>query len=114
VNRFTDSGEYDPTFTAPPFWGVFGGISVQTIALQADQKILIGGKFNVGDVNYNNLARLNSDGSLDHTFDTGSGIRGNVRTMQVQGDGRIIIAGMSHQSMGSPVGTSFASSATSQ
>lgn len=60
-------GDLDPTFTAE----VNG--SVESAVLEPSGKILIGGNFtrvNGSDRNY--IARLNSDGSLDTTFDAGN------------------------------------------
>jgi uncharacterized delta-60 repeat protein len=51
-----------------------GDATVYAVALQADGKILLGGQFT--SVNGNprtNLARLNTDGSLDSTFQNGMG-----------------------------------------
>jgi uncharacterized delta-60 repeat protein len=45
-------------------------------AVQADGKILLGGTFNsVGNYWRTNLARLNPDGTVDETFDPGTGVR---------------------------------------
>lgn len=68
---------------------------IYTMALQSDGKIILGGNF----VNYNGtlqkrIVRLNSDGSLDSTFQTGSGFsKGDVRSILIQPDGRIIVGG---------------------
>ncbi len=58
---------------------------VRTIALQADGKVLIGGLFNTyNGVQQKGIARLNVDGSLDTTFDTGSGPNDGVNKILVQ------------------------------
>lgn len=72
---------------------------VETIVLQPDGKILVGGDFN----GYNgqavkSIVRLNADGSLDPSFQIGfdidnSGASTSVRSIQVQSDGKIIIGG---------------------
>ncbi len=83
---------------------------VTTIALQADGKILIGGKFgNVwggGDANpspRNGIARLNANGTLDASFnphpqfapgqDNQAFPTAIVRAITVQADGKILIGG---------------------
>ena len=72
---------------------------VQSIALQSDGKILIGGAFQqAGRELRIGVARLQTDGSLDETFDPGSGLSfngslGNARLIRIQDDGRILIAG---------------------
>lgn len=69
--------------------------TIYAIAVQADGKILIGGYFTtfIGTTR-NNLARLNSDGSVDGTFlNNLSGASGNVRCIQIQSDGKVLIGG---------------------
>jgi uncharacterized delta-60 repeat protein len=59
-----------------------------------DGKILIGGRFtDFNGVPRSRIARLNSDGSLDTTFDVGVGFNGNVQTIDVQSNGKIIVGG---------------------
>ncbi|HZH86388.1 MAG TPA: T9SS type A sorting domain-containing protein [Brumimicrobium sp.] len=68
--------------------------SINKLSLQPDGKIIIGGKFTT--FNYSNrncIARLNSDGSLDQTFDPGTGFDTEVKDIQVQNDGKIIVGG---------------------
>jgi uncharacterized delta-60 repeat protein len=68
--------------------------SVQVIEMQDHNKILIGGGFTlVNGLVRNGLARLNSDGNIDTTFQVGSGFDGAVRSMAVQPDGRIVVVG---------------------
>ena len=66
--------------------------SVRVIVVQSDGKILIGGNFTtIGGVTRNNIARLNSDGTLDTTFDPNAS--GDVRAIVLQSDGKILIGG---------------------
>ena len=65
---------------------------VNTIALQADGKILVGGFFtSVGGQTRNRIARLNPDGTLDTTFNPNASAA--VRSIVVQGDGQIVAGG---------------------
>ena len=69
-----------------------------SFALQRDGKILIGGRFNqVNGVARTGIARLNSDGSLDRTFDPGSGLGPlpdlSVNSLVLQPDGKILLGG---------------------
>lgn len=87
---FGQAGACDLTFDP----GTGANSSVNAIAVQPDGKILIGGafyKYN-GVVQYR-IARLNSDGSLDPAFDSGSGPVGWVYSMALQPDGKILIGG---------------------
>ena len=53
--------------------------TVWATAVQPDGRIFIGGAFNtVNGVARNNLARLNTDGTLDTTFDPGTTLNGPV------------------------------------
>ena len=55
---------------------------------------MIGGRFTqVGGTPINRIARLNSDGSLDTTFDPGSGPTDRVYALAVQEDGKVLIGG---------------------
>jgi uncharacterized delta-60 repeat protein len=67
--------------------------AVGTVVIQSDGKILIGGGFSaVNGVSRRALARLNSDGSLDTTFNPVVGGL-SVSAIAVQDDGRILIGG---------------------
>lgn len=75
--------------------GVGGSVAVRAMSVQTDGKIIIAGDFASYDgVSRTNLARLNSDGSLDAAFAAaGTGLDGTVLAMAVQPDGKILIAG---------------------
>jgi|GEM_PF-1608191 len=67
---------------------------VQPVVLQPDGKILIGGAFLFyNGVSRNRVARLNSDGSLDVSFNPGAGPDTPVLCMALQADGKILIGG---------------------
>lgn len=69
-------------------------LSVRAMAVQPDGKVIIGGVFTeVDGVGYNYLARLNADGSLDTSFDIGTGANEVVNAVAVQPDGKIIVGG---------------------
>src|SRR5207237_8010606 len=64
-------------------------------SVQPDGKILIGGNFvTVLGVTRNNIARLNTDGTLDTVFNPNAGSVGNhVYAITVQADGKILEGG---------------------
>jgi hypothetical protein len=64
-------GTTDPSF----FIGTGFNDLVQSLALQPDGKVLVGGNFTqYNGVNINDyLVRLNSNGTLDSTFTSGGG-----------------------------------------
>jgi uncharacterized delta-60 repeat protein len=83
---------------------------VQVIALQANGRILIGGKFTrINDVARRNIARLESDGRLDTSFDAGAGpvrpsdtVSYMVDAMHLLNDGHILVAGPFETFSGKP------------
>ena len=67
---------------------------VYELAIQPDGKILIGGNFTTyNGTGRNSIARLNADGSLDTTFDPGTGADNYVLGLAIQSDGKILIGG---------------------
>jgi uncharacterized delta-60 repeat protein len=68
---------------------------MKCMAVQSDGRVLIGGYFTkVNGVARTNLARLNSDGSLDSSFLSGlAGPDAGVWSIALQGDGKILIGG---------------------
>lgn len=93
IARLHSDGSLDTSFD--PGTGVAENYSVQDIVVQPDGKILIGGGFSVfNGVNIRGIARLNADGSLDTSFNPGTGVLGfGVYTMALQPDGKIVIGG---------------------
>ncbi len=96
---FAQLGTNDPTFntyddgTFGDGYGFLGGI-VNTNCVQVDGKILVGGQFtSYNSVVINRIARLNYNGSLDTSFNIGTGFNGNVNCIQIQTDGKILIGG---------------------
>lgn len=57
------------------------------------QNLMIGGSFSVAGQTYGNLARLNTDGSLDTTFNPSTGPDNSVLALGWQADNRIVVGG---------------------
>ncbi len=88
--RVNPDGSLDPTFQMGESIDGY----IYTIAVQADGKILIGGAFTICGGSYiNRIARLHTDGSLDTSFDQGTGANATIRTIALQDDGKILIGG---------------------
>ena len=88
VARLSSSGVLDPSFIGPT------NISnrAYSLALQPDGKILVCGNFdNVDGFNPGGFMRLNSDGSRDTSFRSGTGAPG--RKVILQSDNRIWLGG---------------------
>ncbi len=93
IARLNSNGSLDATFNLNG--GAGANTAIKNISIQIDGKIIIGGQFTTfNGITKNYLARLNSDGSLDATFNSGTGANGNVLVTKIQNDGKIIIAGM--------------------
>jgi len=90
VARLNTDGTLDTSFNP----GLGASDDVWTIALQPDGKIIIGGSFtDYNGIARNRIARLNPDGTLDATFNPGSGVNSFLNTISIQSDGKIIIGG---------------------
>ena len=90
--RLNTDGSRDPSFN------VSFGVAPDTIystAVQADGKILMTGDFSqVNGIVRQGFARLNVDGSLDNSFDPGSGFNRDVYQLVTQPDGKILAVGI--------------------
>jgi uncharacterized delta-60 repeat protein len=77
--------------------------AVNCIALQANQKIIVGGAFTLNNgTQFNNISRLNANGNEDATFNTGNVVLGNVLSINVQADDKILISGSLDSYNGTP------------
>lgn len=90
IVKLNSDGSTDPGFSP----GTAANNNVLDMDLQADGKIVIVGDF----TNYNGtaesrVARINSDGTLDATFNTGTGSHTTVASVICQADGKTLIAG---------------------
>jgi uncharacterized delta-60 repeat protein len=90
IARMNTDSSLDTSFAV----GSSANSTIEAVALQPDGKVLIGGAFTTyNDVARNRIARLNADGSLDTSFDPGSGANGAVHSVAVQPDGKVLIGG---------------------
>lgn len=105
VARLEADGQPDPSFHAPSTTGEDAG-SVAAIGVQPDGKILLGGSFKTVDgVRRHGLARLEADGTLDKSFEPGTGVEvipfeetdetpeATVRTLVALAEGKWLAAG---------------------
>ena len=93
IARLLPNGELDPAFD--PGTGItFYYQSRMTLCLQADGRYLVAGLFGlVNGTARNGVARLNNDGSLDMSFNPGTGANGYVHDMVLQPDGKVLLVG---------------------
>lgn len=92
IARLNADGTHDTSFLAT---GSGVNNSVFAVAIQADDRVVIGGLFtNVNGMERNGAARLNPDGNLDASFQaTGSGANAPLYALALQADGKIVIGG---------------------
>jgi uncharacterized delta-60 repeat protein len=86
----------NPNGTRDTNWLVtITGGTASALALQADGKIVVAGTYaQVNGVNRMGLARLNTDGTTDTTFENGmSGVPGLLNCVAIQPDGKVLIGG---------------------
>ena len=99
IARLNSDGSLDVRFD--PGTGLYGqnffwsgndrGLALES---QPDGKVIFGGGFSkFNGVARNNIVRLNSDGSLDATFDLGQGPNYEVKCVATQPDGKILLGG---------------------
>jgi uncharacterized delta-60 repeat protein len=92
IARLEATGSLDTTFN--PGTGIQTGTAVNSLALQADGKVIIGGSFTtVNGITRNRIARLNVDGSVDGTFDPPGGLNNAVNSVAIQSDNNVLIGG---------------------
>lgn len=89
--RLNSNGSIDSSFNV----GVGFDKFVFAMALQSDNKIVLGGSFlTYNGISQKRIVRLNSNGSLDTTFESGTGFnKGDVRSILIQPDDRILVGG---------------------
>lgn len=90
IIRLNNDGTIDSTFIS----GLGFDYSVWTFAIQLDGKILVGGGFHNYNENPTNcIVRLNSDGTLDTSFNIGSGLNNVVYKILELVDGKKLVLG---------------------
>ena len=102
---FSQDGTLDVTFN-PTDTGHANGIDefgpVNKVVVQPDGKtIMVGSFISFNGLSRNRIARLNTDGTLDTTFNVGTGATGPlvigqtiaINSLALQSDGKIIIVG---------------------
>ncbi|MGO4773713.1 T9SS sorting signal type C domain-containing protein [Flavobacterium sp. W22_SRS_FK3] len=90
IARILPDGSLDNSFVSG---SGFNG-QVFSVAVQSDQKILAAGSFTkYNGVTFGRIVRLMQDGTIDGSFNTGTGANGTIDAILVQADGKIILGG---------------------
>jgi uncharacterized delta-60 repeat protein len=102
IIRLNTDGTEDTSFVVGTGFA-FPGIGY-SVAIQSDSKIIVGGSFTTySGVTANRLIRLNTDGTVDSSFNIGTGFNGSVQKIQIQSDGKILVAGTMSTFTGSSI-----------
>lgn len=98
--KFNSDGVLDTNFTAPTFYYnnestyPTNGLMLKEMVLEDDGKIVIVGNFSqVNGISRNRIVRLNSDGSVDTTFNVGTGFNGFANCIKKYGTDKYVIGG---------------------
>lgn len=90
ILRLNSDGTRDTSFTIGTG---FSSGTVNGMQLQSDGKIVIVGTFtSYAGSTVNRIVRLNTNGTRDTTFVTGTGFSGAAHALAIRGDGKIIVS----------------------
>ncbi len=90
IARLNSDGSLDMAYTP----GTGASATIWDMALQPDGKLVIGGEFtSFNGTARGRIARLNTDGSLDMAFATGTGLSAVCRRLEMHGGGKVLVAG---------------------
>jgi uncharacterized delta-60 repeat protein len=91
IARLASNGTRDATFNV----GTAGaGAIVRDIKMQSDGKVIAIGDFVAySGSTTNRIVRINTNGTLDTTFVTGTGLGSNAVNANIQSDGKILVVG---------------------
>jgi uncharacterized delta-60 repeat protein len=90
ITRINSNGTRDTTFSIGTGFG--GGLS--SLSIQTDNKIIAGGDFtSYSGSNINRIVRLNTSGTIDATFNVGTGFNNTVNALAIDSSNRIIAGG---------------------
>jgi uncharacterized delta-60 repeat protein len=72
------------------------GAEINAIEVQSDGKVIIAGRFRIANQSRRDIIRLNTDNTLDTTFNAGTAVgagSGSILAVKIQPDGKILIGG---------------------
>ena len=103
IARINTNGTRDTTFNV----GVGFNSTVYDLKLQSDGKVIVTGAFtSYSGSTRNRIARLNTDGTYDTTYNIGNGLNQNGFAVAIQSDDKAVVVGNSMTTYsGSAIGT---------
>jgi uncharacterized delta-60 repeat protein len=91
IARLNADGSFDPSYSV----GAGPAGNINGMVVQPDGRaVVVGSFFEFGGVSRRRIVRLDSDGSVDLSFDPGAGASGQLSNVLLQPDGRLIITGI--------------------
>lgn len=107
IIRLNTNGTLDTTFSGDGIFEISGAGIALSVALQTDSKIVIGSRGLSGE---SIIIRLNTNGTLDTTFDTDGIVSLSPNHYEpyglaIQSNGRIVVAGTSSTNAGGDIST---------
>jgi uncharacterized delta-60 repeat protein len=91
IIRLNSDGTIDGTFN---YGTGFNGLTFNPV-LQSDGKIIVAGTYtSYNGTAANRIIRLNTDGTIDGTFNYGTGFDSNAKDIQILSDDRVLIGGL--------------------
>ena len=99
AQAFSQISVLDPSFKVGPG----ANDAADALVVQADQRILVGGVFtSIGGCSNSYLARLNSDGTVDTSFNPAGQTDGGVECLLQQPDRKVLVGGGFGRLLGHP------------
>ena len=88
--RLNSNGSKDTTFSS----GVPNFNGINALSLQSDNKLIVGGAFTTWSGNTaGHIIRLNTNGSVDTTFNSGTGFDATILSTAIMNNGQILCGG---------------------
>ena len=92
IIRLNDDGTIDNTFSYGT--GFNGAVQPECIIQDTNGKYVIGGAFSTySGISSSRIVRLNSNGTIDNTFNIGTGFNSNVQSIIQDSNGKYVIGG---------------------
>jgi uncharacterized delta-60 repeat protein len=90
IIRLNSNGSKDTTFNS----GSPNLVYISSLSLQSDNKLIVGGFFTTWAGNTaGSIIRLNTDGSVDNTFNSGTGFDSTINSIAIMSNGQILCGG---------------------
>lgn len=114
--RLNVDGSLDTTFTTYFSDSFFNnGLDISDLQILPDNKIILVGRantFSYAGTTFNGIIKLNENGTIDPTFNSGAGLNGTVNwtsdniasSIAMQADGKILVSGLFNKYNSQPTG----------